>query len=98
MRDMLQRIGRMKRVAGIQKNQVVALGFAKALVHSVVNSLIRRRQHPLAWVVEPHRQFESAVGRGAVDYQVLVKAAGLRRHALKSRQQVGFGVVSHRND
>ena len=78
----LQRGVVVEPVAAVQKQEVVALGVVDALVHGIVDALVRLA-HPIGKVAGMLlKQFAAAVSRATVDDDPLEVITGLRKNAV----------------
>ena len=96
--DALEGVLRVKPVAGVQEDDIVAAGLVEALVHGVVDAAVGAAVHAGALGREVVDNAQRAVLRGPVHHQVLIHQARLRGYALHGRTHGGGGVVSYRNN
>ena len=65
--DAGERVGGGKGIAGIQEDEVVAMGTVDGLVHGVVEALVGFAPHHSAWDISLLDELQRVVGRGTVD-------------------------------
>ena len=92
IRHLLQRRRRMKRIAGIKKNQIAAGCRNDAFVHGVVKSFVGFGKNPQTANAAIAHKRDRIVARCAVDDNMLIVGKSLSGHASQCGRKFGRGI------